>query len=332
MSRAAVAFAGRGAYGPSSLGSLPKGHAWVRRADELRSASGLEPLSALDAADRFEPSRHLRPSNAWPLIFLAGLLDAERIADDHEVVVVLASSTGWYTALAASGALDFDDGMRLVQAMAGAAEAPLEGKTGELIYPLTDEAWRPDPACRRAVGAALEDVGDAAGLAVDLGGFAMIGGTEPALDRVAGALPAVHIGGRDYPLRLRTGDGWHTPLRASAGATAADGLRDLAWAAPNVTLIDGSGRRFTPWSTDPADLARVSLEQQSGTTYDFAAAVRVALREYAPDVLLLPGPGASLGAACAQIMVAEGYRGMRSRAEFEQAQAGPAPVLLSMRR
>jgi hypothetical protein len=49
-------------------------------------------------------------------------------------------------------------------------------------------------------------------------------------------------------------------------------------------------------------------------------------------VVLLPGPGGSLGAACAQIIVTEGYRGLRSRAEFEAAQAGPAPLLLSMRR
>ena len=61
-------------------------------------------------------------------------------------------------------------------------------------------------------------------------------------------------------------------------------------------------------------------------------AFRVALREYAPDVVLLPGPGASLGAACAQLIVAEGYRGIRSRAEFEAALAGPSPILLSMRR
>ena len=147
MSRAAVAFPGRGSYGPRALRSLPAGHPWVRRADELRSAADLPALTSLDGAARFDPDVHLRPSNAWPLIFLAGLLDAERIADDHEVVVVIASSTGWYTALAASGALGFDDAFRLVQEMARAAETPLAdgADAGELIYPLTDEAWQPDP-------------------------------------------------------------------------------------------------------------------------------------------------------------------------------------------
>ena len=59
--------------------------------------------------------------------------------------------------------------------------------------------------------------------------------------------------------------------------------------------------------------------------YDFARAFRLALREYAPEVVLLPGPGASLGTACAQLIVAEGYRGIRSRTEFEAVQARSRP-------
>jgi hypothetical protein len=58
----------------------------------------------------------------------------------------------------------------------------------------------------------------------------------------------------------------------------------------------------------------------------------VALREHAPDVLVLPGPGNSLGTICGQLVVAEGYRGIRTRANFEAAQRSRAPVVLSMRR
>ena len=335
MSRAAVAFPGRGSYGAASLGSLPPAHGWVRRADELREREGLPPLSAIDAANRFDPTVHLRPTNAWPLIFLCGLLDAERIADDHEVVVVVASSTGWYTALAASGALGFDDAFRLVQAMAAAAEVPLSEapRDAELIYPLSDEAWRPVPERLASLESALAEADDGhAALAINLGAFAVIGGSAAGVDAVGAALPRVTIAGRTFPLRLATGDGWHTPLRAAAAGAAADGLGDLAWDRPNVTLVDGRGIRFTPWSTDPAELASASLHGQAGTTYDFGASLRVALREYAPDVILLPGPGGSLGAACAHVIVAEGYRGLRSRADFEISQASAAPILLSMRR
>jgi len=106
----------------------------------------------------------------------------------------------------------------------------------------------------------------------------------------------------------------------------------LVGVAGSVTLIDGRGARFTPWSTDPAELANYTLHEHPRSTYDFGAGLLVALREYAPDVLLLPGPGATLGAACAQLIVCEGYAGLRSRAEFEQAQSGPTPILLSVRR
>ena len=130
MTRAAVAFPGRGSYGPPSLGSLPAGHAWVAA---RRRAARRPPASSRcrdRRAERFDPAVHLRPTNGWPLVFLCSLLDAERIADDHEVVVVVASSTGWYTALAASGVLGFDDAFRLVQEMAAAAEAPLPRRLG----------------------------------------------------------------------------------------------------------------------------------------------------------------------------------------------------------
>ncbi len=333
MSRAVVIFPGRGSYGPGSLASLPAGHPWVHRADELRTADGLAPLSEMDAADRFDPATHLRPSNAWPMIFLCGLLDAERIADDHEVVAVGASSTGWFTALAASGSLGFDDAFRLAQTMGSAAEVPLDdgASAAEIIYPLTDDAWRPDDELVDRVSTALGEA-DAAFLAIDLGAFATIGGTAAGIESIGSTLVPITVGARTYPVRLAAPDGWHTPLRSAAITTAAGDLEDLSWDRPNVTLIDGRGFRFTPWSTDPADLAAVTLGPQGHTTYDFAAGIGVALRDYAPDVVLLSGPGGSLGAACAQLVVLEGYRGLRTRADLEAAQAGPSPLLLSLRR
>src|SRR5918992_1242352 len=265
MSRAVVAFPGRGAYAPSSLRSLPAGHRWVKRAAELRRAENLPSLIELDRAARFDPHEHLRPANASVMTFLIGMLDAERIAGDHEVVAVVGDSVGWYTALAAAGALSFDDALRLVQQMALLHEQPIpeDGPGGQVIYPLTDATWKPDP---------------------------------------------------------------------SLAAAARQQLGDLAWQAPRVTLIDGRGARFTPWSTDPAALASYTLEEQVVSPYRFATALRVALREYSPDVVVLPRPGTSLGGICGQVVVAEGFRGVRSRAGFEQIQAGRKPILLSMRR
>ena len=332
MTRAAVVFPGRGSYTPASLRSLPRDHGWIRRADELRAEFGLPPISDVDAADRFDSALHLRPANASPLTFLSSLLDAERIAGDHEVVVVVSSSTGWYTALAASGALEFDDAFRLVQQMGLAADGDLPGGVSELIYPLSDEAWRPEPAYASALSEAFAGVNGGAHRAQELGPFAVVAGTRAGIDRLAAELPQVTVADRAYPVRLAMGDGWHTPLRAAAADDAAQRLAGLGWQRPSVTLVDGRGTRYTPWATDPADLEAYTLHEHPRRTYDFATSFRVALREYAPDVVLLPGPGATLGAACAQIIVSEGYAGVRSRAEFEEAQAGAKPILLSVRR
>lgn len=333
MSRAAVAFPGRGSYGPGALGSLPADHPWVLHADDLRRDAGLPSLSELDAATRFVPDVHLKPTNAWPMTFLTSLLDAERIAADHEVVAVVASSTGWYTALAASGVLDFDGAFRLITELATAAEEPLPGdeRASELVYPMTDDAWLPVPEREEAVEVALDAVRGAVERAVRLGSHTVLGGTAAGIDAVAAQLPPVRGGARDFPLRLG-GDGWHTSLRASAVAAARDRLGEIEAERPNVALVDGRGVRHTPWSSDPPAIVADAIEGRSTSTCDFAASVRVALREYAPDVVLLPGPGGSLGAACAQAIVADGYRGIRSREEFEGAQAGDSPILLSVRR
>lgn len=333
MSRAAVVFPGRGSYTAASLRSLPARHGWVQRADELRGEAGLPPLSELDAAPRIDPATHLRPIHAWPLTFVASLLDAERIAQDHEAVVVTASSTGWYAALAAAGVLEFDHAFRLVQRAADAADGPLpDGRTAaELVYPLTDDTWAADEARASALADAMQRDGDTFRV-LDLGAYALLGGPGDALDELASELEPVTVGGRSYPLRLPIGDGWHTPLRADEARAVAADLAGLTWSTPSVTLVDGTGRRHTPWSADPDELRRYTLEDFPTARHDTATAIRVALREHAPDVVLLPGPGGSLGAACAHLVVAEGYRGIRSRDDFEQVQRSDAPILLSMRR
>ncbi|HEY7738732.1 MAG TPA: ACP S-malonyltransferase [Candidatus Limnocylindria bacterium] len=336
--RAVLVLPGRGAYLGASLGSLPADHAWVQQAEAIRAELGLDSLLALDAADTFEPAIHLRPLHASPLTFLASLLDAERAMADHRVVAVIGNSLGWYTALSVSGALSFDDGFRLAQGIAILQEEAVERGIagGQVIYPRVDVDWQPAEELSAAVDAVLAD-GEAADgervyTSVDLGGYVVLAAAEPGVERLLANLPPVRLGERQFPLRLAFHGPYHTPLLESVASEAQARFTTLAWRAPEVTLIDGRGVRFTPWATSPAELAWYTLGEQLVSPYGFVTGARVALREYAPDVLVLTGPGTTLGGVTGQIVVAEGYHGIRTRADFEATQAGPDPLVLSVSR
>ncbi len=328
MKRAALFFPGRGAYTKRTMKLLPEDHPWVAEADALRAGYGLPPVLEMDRA-RWDGEVHLRPDNASALIYLHSMIDAAQAMKEHEVVCIGGNSLGWYTALAAAGALSFADGFRLVQEISILQMRHADG--GQVLYPLIDDQWRIDGKLAARVEEALAAAPGEAFASIDLGGYAVLAGTEKGVAHLLERLPPVEMGPSLYPYRLKQHGPYHTPLVEGVSRGAAH-LAGLGWSAPLVTLVDGRGARFTPWSTDPEDLAAYTLGTQLTTPFRFTTSVRVALREYAPDILALPGPGNTLGGVCGQVIVAEGYRGIRSRAEFERAQEGGSAVVWSMRR
>jgi malonyl CoA-acyl carrier protein transacylase len=333
VKRAAILCPGRGSYTERSLGSLPPAHPWVARADALRAERGLVSLLELDRASKFESALHLAPANVSPLIWIVSMIDAASALEEHRAVCVAGNSMGWYTALAVSGALDFDDGFRLVQEMSVLQhEQQSTQGGGQVLYPVVDEAWRRDPKLEAGVHEALASSQGQAHPSIRLGGYAVLAGPEAGIAHLLKTLPKVKLGQNLYPLRLMQHGPYHTPLVAGVAAGARDRLGGLGFMAPRVTLVDGRGARFTPWSTDPAELAAYTLGAQVIEPFDFTASVRVALREHAPDRLVCPGPGNTLGGVCGQILIEEGWRGIRSREDFDRVQAGLEPMLVSMRR
>jgi len=332
VKRLAIVCPGRGSYAERQLRSLDAdaGHQWIARADELRAAYELPPLSELDRAERFSAAQHLRPANASPLIWLVTMLDAARVLaeTDARATCVLGNSMGWYTALGVSGALPFDDAFRLVQEMALLQEAQKGG--GQLLYPVVDDEWRADAARASAVRAALAAAGGEAFRSIDLGGYAVLAGSDAGIAALTKSLPPIEVGRNRYPLKLVGHGPYHTPLCNGVAERARATLSELDWRRPNTTLIDGRGRRFTPWSTDPAALRDYTLGAQVTTPYDLTLSVRVALREHAPDELVLLGPGNTLGGVVAQILIAE--RRLASKTDFERAQAEPNAPVRSLRR
>lgn len=250
----------------------------------------------------------------------ASLQDGELAREDHDIVALLGCGAGWYAALGDSGVLSADEAGEL---------AALEPAGAELIYPLTDAAWRPDPQLRANLDAAMIAADGQARLSVHLGAYALLVGTPSGIDAAAARLPEVRVGERRYPLR-RPRSPLQRPLHAGLLERMRERASGTSWQMPRLTLIDGRGIRHTPWSTDPAALRDDALGRRATETDDFAVAARVALREYAPDVIVVAGHDVILGAACGQLIVAEGYRGIHSRRAFNEAQRR-RPIVLVMR-
>jgi len=94
---------------------------------------------------------------------------------------------------------------------------------------------------------------------------------------------------------------------------------------PLVILINGcavSASIPSP-STNTLSLACTILKPTS---------VRVALSEYAPERLVLLGPGNTLGGICGQILAQLGWRGIRSRDDFQRVQESETPLVDSLQR
>jgi acyl transferase domain-containing protein len=279
----------------------------------------------MDAAEVYSSRLHVAGENASILTMTASLADAD-VLKDVSVCCVIGNSMGWYTALAVAGALPLDDAFTLVETMGQYQAGNVIG--GQVLYPLVDAGWRPLPSPE--LDAALADVPDLY-WSIRLGGQAVIGGTQAALDTLLAHLPPRKIGERDAPFQLPLHSAFHTPLMADTSRRASAALGGLGWRAPAIPLVDGRGQIFRPRHADPGALRGYTLGTQVTEPYDFGAGLRVALREYAPDAVVLLGPGGNLGGAVAQVLLAEGWRGLHTRADFVRLQEAD-PFVLSLAR
>lgn len=318
-STALVVCPGRGSYGKSELGSLAGTD--LATYDAIRATAGKPTLAALDSAERFSPGVHLAGENAAPLIYAASLADFAAIDRDRiDVVAVTGNSMGWYTALAAAGAVGVEQGFRIADAMG--VNSGRHGPGGQLVLSVADDDWRPVPGLRDAVLALAAETGCA--ISIDLGGTLVLAGGEEAVKAFAAHTPV--------PATRLAGHGpFHTPLMHASNAAAMAGLPAGWFGNPAVPLIDGRGHIWRRWASPAEALWRYTFEAQILEPYDFALAVQVAVKEFAPDRIVLLGPGDALGGGIAQALIGIGWLGLRSKADFAERQRAD-PYLLAMGR
>jgi hypothetical protein len=240
---------------------------------------------------------------------------------------------GWYTALHVGGCLAFDEGLRLADTMAGFQRGGPIG--GQVIWPVVDDEWRWDHDAAGRGFIALTEVmreGLSAGISIVLGGFEVFWGEHGAVRELLARLPKRKFGEREYPFQLQGHAAFHSRLLKGVSAKAQEALGDLAIAAPAVALVDGRGKIWPAAFSDPKEILAYTLGHQVTETFDFTTSVRVALRELGPDHVVLLGPGDTLGGAIGQIMVKEGWRGIRSKSDFVARQKSDEPPLVTLAR
>jgi [acyl-carrier-protein] S-malonyltransferase len=326
---------GRGSYGKAELGFLKRLHAdkaeLIAGFDRQRAERGQPTISELDGADRFSVATHTRGDIASPLIFACAFADYLAIDRSRfDVAAVTGNSMGWYIALACAGAVTAEHGFAIVDAMGQHSQAGEPG--GQVLLSLVDEDWREVPGLREALLARAEAIkgrpGSALSVSIELGGMIVFAGNEAGLQTLIAEAPTTP--GRE-PMRLVNHGPFHSGLMQGSSDRATAALPADWFASPQVPMIDGRGHIWRPFATDPRALWHYTFVAQILETYRFTRAIQVAVREHAPDRIILLGPGDSLGGAIAQALIEIEWRGLRSKSDFQQMQAD-SPFLLSMGR
>ncbi len=331
---ALVVCPGRGTYGKAELGYLERLHGdkadLIASFDALRAERGQPTLSDLDGAERFSPALHTRGDIASPLIFAASYADFLAIDRDRfDVVAATGNSMGWYTTLVVGGAVDAESGFRIVDAMGENSQAGEPG--GQVLLTLVDEDWIEIAGLRAQMLLLVETIdarpGHALHPSIELGGMLVVAGDEAGLEALLKEAPPTPA--RD-PLRLVNHGPFHTPLMQGSSDRAQD--LPAQWLhGPTIPMIDGRGHIWRPFASAPDTLRHYTFGTQILEPYDFTRAIQVAVKEYAPDRIILLGPGETLGGAIAQALIAINWRGLGSKADFQEMQLTD-PFLLAMGR
>jgi [acyl-carrier-protein] S-malonyltransferase len=329
---ALVVCPGRGTYNAAELGYLKTHHngggALIARLDAMRRDAGQITISELDGAERFSASTHMTGDNASLLIYACALSDFAAIdRDRYDIVAITGNSMGWYLALACGGVLDFDAGAALVNNMGGLMHE--QGKGGQIVWSLLDDEWRTDPAKTALADKLLAEVAAQADIivrvSIRLGGMIVFAADEAGLKWLMEKLPKDDR----FPMRLNHHAAFHSALldHIIPLAKARNPCSDFFGG--QIPLIDGAGRIWSPNAFDTGAIYDYTLGAQINKTYDFSRAVQIAAAEFAPDKIIVLGPGTTMGAPVAQALIGAHWRGLSGKGDFLARQKSD-PFLLSM--
>lgn len=319
---------GRGTYNKDELGYLRRLHPdrkdFIAAVDVYRREHAQTTVTDLDNREKYSLAEHTRGDNASPLIYACAYADFMAIdRDKFDIVAVTGNSMGWYIALACGGAATDMNALHIINTMGTLMHENLTG--GQTIYSLVDENWRSIPGRREYLMNLIETI-PGLHVSIELGGMLVFGGAKEALDKLEKELDPEQ---GKFPMRLANHAAFHTPLLKPISDHARTTLHDDLFRQPSSPLIDGRGHVWTPHATDTHEMWDYTFGHQVYAYYDFTRAVQVGVKEFAPDAVIILGPGGTIGGAVAQSLIGINWQGMASKEDFIARQKSD-PYILSM--
>ena len=182
-----------------------------------------------------------------PAIFLHSVVMA-RCIQDFTPDMVAGHSLGEFSALVAAGAIDFEDGLKLVSVRAEAMQKACEMNPGSMAAVLALETAKVEEICSACEGTVIPANYNCEGQIV-------ISGEKEAVEK---ACIRMKEAGAKRALPLPVGGAFHSPLMEPARAELAEGIEKTVFRTPtcpiyqNVTALP---------STDPEEIKRNLLAQ-----------------------------------------------------------------------
>lgn len=183
-----------------------------------------------------------------PAIFLHSVILAKTLGDDFKPDMVAGHSLGEFSALVAAGALDFEDGLRLVAARAMAMQKACEARPSTMAAVLALPDEKVEEIC-----ASIDDVVAPANF--NCPGQVVISGTMEGIDKACGKMLEA---GAKRALKLKVGGAFHSPIMAPAQEELTEAIEAAEFKTPRCPVyqnVDGKPH------TDPAEIKENLIKQ-----------------------------------------------------------------------